>query len=375
MFGHRRYRNRIHDTTEKNMRRRSVLTGACGLAACAALSHVSSKAAGATLQQNLADVWESWKLTHLEGTGRVVDSLQQGSSHSEGQAYGMLLATTFDDRRAFEKMETWLKVNLAVRPDSLSAWRWLPNEAERVPDTNNASDADIFRAWALLKASQKFSVAEYRELAQQIVIDLIASCIVERDDIGAPPLLLPAAQGFVTAAGFIINPSYSMPIAMSELARAFNLPILERAADGAVALLAKLAQEGPVPDWLEIVGDSHGPADGLSYNSGYEAMRVPLFLIWSGLKDHPAVRRYAQAQMRSPEGSVATVFESVGGKIVETSSQAGYKSIAALSICATQNLLGSDIPPYVASEPYYPGTLHIFAMIAQAQAVPMCFPV
>ena len=192
------------------------------------------------MESNLADVWAAWKLAHLDGTGRVIDRMQQDSSHSEGQAYGMLLAATMGDRPAFDRIEAWTKVNLAIRADHLTAWRWLPEASERVPDMNNASDGDLFRAWALLKASEKFSAPQYRDLAQLIVSDLIATCIVERDGVDALPLLLPAAEGFRTASGFIINPCYSMPLAMTELATALDQPLLAREARGAVVLMEKL---------------------------------------------------------------------------------------------------------------------------------------
>ncbi len=357
------------------MNRRRIIANLGGVAAWAVFGKHLAYAKEENMESNLADVWAAWKLAHLDGTGRVIDRMQQDSSHSEGQAYGMLLAATMGDRPAFDRIEAWTKVNLAIRADHLTAWRWLPEASERVPDMNNASDGDLFRAWALLKASEKFSAPQYRDLAQLIVSDLIATCIVERDGVDALPLLLPAAEGFRTASGFIINPCYSMPLAMTELATALDQPILARAARGAVDLMEKLAQNGLVSDWVEVVGDAVGPATSFSYNAGYEAIRAPLFLIWSGHKDHPAVRRFAQAQMRAPEGLTATVIEHQTGEILETSPHAGYKSIAALSLCTSQDLLGSQLPPFVKADPYYPATLQMFAMIAQSLAAPRCFPV
>jgi len=356
------------------MKRREVMAGIGAFAGLGALSGLPAYGQDADIEVNLRDVWAAWKAANLDSSGRVVDRNQQNASHSEGQAYGMLLAVTVGDRLAFERMETWTKVNLGVRSDNLLAWRWLPDAPERVPDTNNASDGDLFRAWALLKASRKFSVPEYRELAKSIATDLVELCIIESPGSDATPLLLPAAHGFRTDSGFIINPCYSMPLAMTELATAFELPELALAARGAVDLQATLARDGVVPDWVEITSDAIRPAQDFSFNAGYEAMRIPLFLIWSGLNAHPAVLRYAEAQARAPEGSAATVIDRKTGKILETSAHAGYKAVAALSICSAQNSVGSALPPFVSDDPYYPATLQVMTMIAQAKSAPMCFP-
>lgn len=356
------------------MKRRNVMAGLGALAGLGAATGVPAYGQDADLEVNLRDVWAAWQASNLDASGRVVDRFQEDASHSEGQAYGMLIAATVGDRRAFDSMETWARVNLAVRPDNLLAWRWLPNAPERVPDTNNASDGDLFRAWALLKASRKFSVPEYRDIAQRIAADLVATCIVDLPGSKPMPLMLPAAQGFRTANGFIYNPCYSMPLAMTELATAFDMPVLARAARNAVDLDGRLARDGVVPDWVEIEGADIRPAQNFSFNAGYEAMRIPLFLIWSGLKEHPAVLRYAEAQARAPAGSAATVIDRKTGKILETSTEAGYKAVAALSVCAAQNTVGSAVPPFVPNDPYYPATLHVMAMIAQTQSAPMCFP-
>lgn len=83
--------------------------------------------------------WSSWKGAFLSPDGRVVDTLQGGISHSEGQGYGMVLASAFTDRSTFEAMRRWTEQHLAVRQDALLAWRWTPDEPLGVRDYNNAS--------------------------------------------------------------------------------------------------------------------------------------------------------------------------------------------------------------------------------------------
>ena len=357
------------------MNRRSLLSGMAALVGLIGTAAATS-AQTLGLEANLQDVWLAWRTANLDATGRVIDQFQRNSSHSEGQGYGLLLAATLGDQRAFERMETWTRLNLAIRSDNLMAWRWFPDEPVKVPDLNNASDGDLFRAWALLRAARRFNIPDYRQSAKLIVSDIVASCIARHPG-GADhdPLLIPGAEGFRTEAGFIYNPCYAMPLAMTELATEFDVPILAQAARGAVELARTLAQDGVVPDWVEVTPSGVRAAEGFSFDAGYEAMRLPLYLIWSGLKDHPAVLRYAEAQERLGAGLVATVIDRETGRALSTSNDPGYRAISALADCTVRQSVGSQIPPFSSSSPYYPGTLQLFTMIAQIEASPMCIPI
>ena len=357
------------------MNRRSLLSGMAALAALnGAAPEVAAQALG--LEAKLEDVWLAWRSSNLDATGRVVDQLQRRSSHSEGQGYGMLLAATLGDQRSFDRMETWARLNLAIRSDNLMAWRWFPDDPVKVPDLNNATDGDLFRAWALLRAARRFNVPEYRETARLIVDDIVASCIAPHPGgDGFDPLLIPGAQGFETGTGFIYNPCYAMPLAMTELATDLDAPVLAQAARGAVEVARTLAQDGVVPDWVEVTPSGLHAAEGYSFDSGYEAMRLPLYLIWSGLRDHPAVYRYAEAQEQVAPGLVATVIDRETGRALSTSDDPGYKAVSALAKCTVRQSVGSQIPPFSTGSPYYPGTLQVFSMIAQIEASPMCIPI
>lgn len=357
------------------MNRRNALSGLMALAGCASFG-TGGWGQTSAIEAKLQDVWLAWLDTHVDATGRVIDGLQGNSSHSEGQAYGLLLAATMGDHRAFERIENWTRLNLAIRSDNLMAWQWFPDELVRVPDLNNATDGDLFRAWALLRASRRFNVPDYHRVAEQIVSDVTESCIVAHPaGNGFDPLLIPGVQGFETPAGFVYNTCYAMPLAMTELATEFDKPILAQAARGAVEMARELAQVGVVPDWVEVTSSGPRAAEGYSFDAGYEAMRLPLYLIWSGIADHPAIRRYAEAQSRVPVGRVATQIERETGRAIATSPDPGYKAISALAVCAANDSVGSDIPPFSTSSPYYPATLQMFAMIAQIEASPMCIPI
>lgn len=221
--------------------------------------------------------WEAFKARFVTAEGRVVDSGNGDMSHSEGQGFAMVLATAFDDPGAFLALWRWARTMLQVRDDALLAWAWRP-EAGEVTDRNNASDGDIFVAWGLLRAFARWGEPAWRDAARRILADLAARCVVTRGD---ATLLLPAASGFVHGERVVVNPSYWVYPALHAFA--------EAGADGPWRALARSGRalvdgfaatgSGLVPDWCR-VGDRIGPAEGLSFAFGFDAVRVPLYLRW-----------------------------------------------------------------------------------------------
>ncbi len=321
-------------------------------------------------------VWESWKAAFLRSDGRVVDTLQHESSHSEGQGYGMLAATMFDDEVAFRQMLQWTERQLAIRPDPLLAWRWLPGQANPVPDTNNASDGDLFYAWALVRAAAKFGDRSYLRRAGEIAEALAEKCIIAMPGASDKSLLLPAAFGFNHEKHVSINPSYYMPLAMRDVAAATGVTKLASCAQHGEVLLDDLARDGLVPDWVDISESGMKASEALASNTGYEAIRVPLFLVWSRMPEHRAVRRMAAVYGRTlqPGIGVPTIVEPLSGVVLETSNDPGYHAIAGLVICSSQRGLGATIPPFSPQQPYYPATLQLFTMFAVDHTVPECVP-
>lgn len=364
------------------MNRRHFLTlmGAAPVFAAAGVSGVSAQGLLATgnLSETARPVWDAWKGGYLQSDGRVVDGLQHNASHSEGQGYGALLATEFNDPEAFRRIFDWTENRLSVRGDGLLAWRFLPAESNPVPDINNASDGDLFYAWALVRASRRFNDRAYLTRAIQTAQALAARCIVPNRANPSESLFLPAAQGFVHDDRIVFNPSYVMPLAMREVAAATGVTELALAAQNAEAILLQLSQIGPVPDWVQVTANGMEPAPDFSSNTGYEAMRVPLYLVWSGLNRHPAVMQMQRIYDRTVQAGVPvpTVIEPLSGTVIEASNDPGYRALAALVSCAgSTGQSGSLMPPFDPSQPYYPATLQMFAMIAANQVSPECVPI
>ncbi|WP_054006368.1 glycosyl hydrolase family 8 [Cypionkella psychrotolerans] len=311
--------------------------------------------------------WELWKAAFLTHDGRVVDHLQDDASHSEGQGYGMFLAAWFGDMQAFQRMDGWTSSFLAVRQDPLLAWRWTPNQSPQISDYNNATDGDLFHAWALLRAGLRFKSDDYLARAREVARFIAASCVRPDPRGNGRLLFLPGAERFSTDEYATVNPSYYMPLAMRELGLAASEPALLRCADDGEALLAELAVAvGLVPDWIDVGPFGWRYAQGHPAQSGYDALRSALFLIWSGSLDHPAVERaaafyIAEAKRGAP---VPTVIASSGKTVRATSDYPGYEAVSALVSCAA----GADehvmISRSLDDQPYFPATLHLFSQIA-----------
>lgn len=67
--------------------------------------------------------WAAYKRRFVEADGRVADTGNLGTSHSEGQGYGLLLAAAAADRETFDRIWSWTNSRLLIRSDRLAATR------------------------------------------------------------------------------------------------------------------------------------------------------------------------------------------------------------------------------------------------------------
>lgn len=330
-----------------------------------------------SLDHPLQEAWRAWKTLCLLPDGRVVDQFQDAASHSEGQGYGLTLAALFGDREAAESIITWTERQLNQRGDGLLSWRWRPETTPHVQDPNNASDGDLFYAWGLGLLGSREGRLELIERAARIVDALLAQCVAEHPDGSGRQLLLPGAAGFQQENMLVLNPSYYMPRAMRDLSRITGREALAKLAGDGEALIDELARGGLVPDWISLTAEGPAaPPDNLSRRSGYEAIRVPLFALWSDRAEARAVTAFSHALAAAgPQPGAITVFDPANGEVLEHSSHPGYAAIAALATCATSNRVGSLMPAFSNDQPYYPATLHLMTLVVQATVFPRCVPI
>ena len=354
-----------------------------GFLASAAMSAVASSlgsglcAATAATPDPLLPLWKAWKLIHVSSSGRVIDRLQDNVSHSEGQGYALLVAEALGDREGFDLILAWTLANLAVRDDALLAWRWHPANGGGVTDTNNATDGDLFTAWALMRAADRFGEPRYGEIGTRIAADISRLCLIPSPGSAQEWLLLiPGVEGFATSEGVVVNPAYYMLRAMREIGEQAAEPRLVAAAADGNAMLSRLARERLVPDWVRVTSEGFSPDPEKSRAFGYEALRVPLYLIWSGLPGHPAVARAREAYRASlgeAGETIPVVIDPETGETRETSSDPGYRALAALTACAGGARTGGLMPAFTAGQPYYPGVLQLLSLLAQRESTLGCY--
>jgi endo-1,4-beta-D-glucanase Y len=224
-------------------------------------------------------LWERYKTDFVSSDGRIIDYHQGLISHSEGQGYGMRLSVLFDDRTAFEKIWRWTKANLQVRADSLFAWQWgkRPNGEWKVIDYNNATDGDIFIAYALLKALEKWHDAGYHGEALKIIQDIRTNLSM---DWHGHMFLLPGYHGFKNNDQVELNPSYSILAAFRQFAKEDQRSFWEKIYQDSLFLIEQSCfGKWCLPaDWLVLTDGRVSLSAGRDPYFGNEAIRILLHL-------------------------------------------------------------------------------------------------
>lgn len=308
-----------------------------------------------------SSAWSAWRDRFLAGDGRVIDTGQGGMSHSEGQAYGLLLAQSHGDRDSFEQIESWTRSHLATRQDALMAWSWRDGA---VTDWRNATDGDLLRAWALLRAHLFSGWAGHERVALEITRAIAAICLAPDPRAPEELLLKPAdlQMGDPDQPGAVlVNPSYYHSRALRELGAAFDDPRLIRTADhGETLLRAPQA----LRDWVLVRKDGLHPPKGLADRFSYDAIRIPLYLCWSDRSRHPAV---AAARSRLDAATLPghlAISTDPDGHPLAQSNLPGFHAVRALTLGQPVTASGADIR----AQGYYPATLQLLATVAARES-------
>lgn len=240
--------------------------------------------------QPLDPAWLAFRHRYLRAEGRVVDDGRGGISHSEGQGFAMLLAQRAGDVEAFEAMWAWTRQRLARPSDALMSWRFTPRPGEAPHDPNNATDGDLFLAWSLAEAGQRWNRPDFARAGQAIARDILRLATREAN---GRLLLLPGVQGFAQRDAVVVNPSYYVFPAFAALERLTGEPGWARLRRDGLDLLeqCRFGRWGLPADWVRVpLGAGRvAPAHGFPPRFAYDAVRVPLYLAWAGEDGAPAL--------------------------------------------------------------------------------------
>lgn len=318
-----------------------------------------------------AKAWSAYKEKFLDASGRIVDDGNGGISHSEGQGYGMLLAYLADSPSDFEQIWYFTRTELLLRDDGLAVWKWDPAVTPHVTDTNNASDGDLLIAYALALAGSAWNNQSYLEAAAKIADALLAHAIVKT---GGRTVLLPGVEGFTAPErhdGPVINPSYWVYEAIPVMAVLAPSDAWQALSDDGLSLLRSL-QFGPrkLPaDWVSL-NHQPRPAEGFDAEFGYNAIRIPLYLVRAEVSDKALLLRL-QSGMTATDGAPATI-ELQTGKPKQSLPDAGYRIVNDVVACVTD---GTKLPAssrQFAPSLYYPSTLQLLGLAFVGEKHPEC---
>lgn len=319
----------------------------------------------------MAGDWAAYRAKFLQAEGRIVDDANGNISHSEGQGYGMLLAYLAGSRADFDIIWAFTRNEMLLRDDGLVAWKWDPNATPRVTDPNNATDGDILIAYALALAGKEWANADYSKAALGLIQAIREAAVVEAQ---GREILLPGVNGFKVADrpddGPVINPSYWIFEAFPVFAGLDEGGGWDRLSRDGLAWLRQ-TRFGPrkLPvDWVSVRGRPV-PAAGFPAEFGYNAVRIPLYLVRAGVKDVALIKGLGQGM--SDGGDVVTSDIRTGNS-KDRLADAGYRIIPALAACIAD---GTPVPAELrtfAPTNYYPSTLHLLSLSYLAQNKGAC---
>ena len=362
-------------------RRRSILKGLMGVAAATALPGValapaSSQVLGPMLpappQSSATEAdraeWAAFRARFVSPEGRVVDTANDGISHSEGQGYAMLMAEWTNDRATFERLLAWTRANLTRPRDALFAWRWSPN-AQVARDMNSATDGDIVIGWALQRAAERWSVPAWRCMAEAIARDVLRLSVRE---VAGRTVLLPGPHGFEKQDHVVLNPSYYNTPALRALARLAPSPIWSKLeADGQWLMAAARFGRWELPaDWIELNRRSGTvtPAAEWAPRFSWDAIRVPLFQAWAGEGHAPALASALNFWTHATPGRLPAWTDLRTGALAPYPGHAGISAVATVSYNAKTGFSQQvAIPSVTRATDYYGAALVMLARIAQQE--------
>ena len=319
--------------------------------------------------------WEEFKAIYISPEGRVID----GSNHklittSEGQAYAMVFALIADDKKTFQRLLNWTESNLANNDlaVNLPAWLWgLNKETYSVLDTNSASDADLWIAYALTEAGRIWNESRYESLGY-----FLAQRILQKEAVQIPNygwMVLPGSRGFqVTTTSWRLNPSY-LPI---QILRRFEVlfphSVWHEITENSIKLLNQSSPLGFAPEWAVLNTNNQIQDDNSDTKiGGYNAIRVYL---WLGMFSEDEPEKKALMSHYSPMLKIIQSDEFVAEQYdIALKTQSGYHPlgfkaavlpflVSAEDLKTTNNFLNELITRKTSSKPdhYYENVLVLF---------------
>lgn len=259
-------------------------------------------------------LWQNYAQRSVQDDGRMLESsMEPNHSTSEGQSYGMVFALVANDRKRFDALWSWTVANMmgADLKTRLPGWLWGQGKdgVWQIQDTNSASDADLWMAYALLEAARLWQAPAYRDDALALLKTIESQLVVDLPGLGK--MVLPGPEGFAQPDHlWRLNPSYLPIPLLRRLAKEAPHGPWKEIADNTLKMIQATSPKGFVADWQGYRGTS--PKTGLfvvdpskGELGSYDAIRVYL---WAGMT--PASDPLAAALLARLDGMSASTASS-----------------------------------------------------------------
>ena len=340
-------------------------TRSCKFLMCSLLGCLFLGLAGCA-ESNIV-TWEQYKERFLSSDGRVIDTGNRNVSHSEGQGWAMILAVANNDRNSFDRVWQWTRETLARNDLRLFSWRYDPADTPPVRDPNNASDGDLFIAWALALAAEQWQDRNY-SIASVAIRNEIANSLVQQ--VSGYTVLLPGVYGFVGEDFVDLNLSYWFMPALRDFAIVDpDGPWQRLISDGRRLLEDARFGELRLPvDWLRLYSNGIAePSPNFPPRFGFDAVRIPLYFAWANFGADEALQGIAEFWRG---GAAAPAWINV-----ENGEVADYP--VSKGVVAIQDLLAGDEDASgtarLEEEDYYSASLLLLSRLAAEKQLPVSF--
>lgn len=288
----------------------------------------------------VARAWRAYARRFIRRSGRVIDRSDGNRTTSEGQAYALVRAAWADDEATFNRVLRWTRTHLQGGDSTaLPAWWWgLRDGAWGVVDPNPAADADVWMAYAMLVAAERWNRPELLHEARGMIASIWRGEVAA---VGPWTVLLPGPWA-QSQDPVRINPSYLLPFAFRAFAEVDPDHDWMALVDGSYDVLGILMSGDTLPpDWAHFersTGQRAPEPDDAPENSaahGWEALRVAWTLAadarWHGEpRARALMTAYADlAERYGQDGRLGAIVDGTGAALVPYGSPALYGSLLA----------------------------------------------
>jgi endoglucanase len=180
---------------------------------------------------------------------------------------------------------------------------------------------------------------------------------------------LPGEVGFTGEGRRVVNLSYWIFPALRDIAAATGDPIWNRliATGHRLVERARFGARQLPSDWLETNGDLR-PAESFPPRFGYDAVRVPLNLVWGGMATADRLEPIARA-WSSFGREVPAWIDVMTDQVSPEFQSPGMQAVARLTLAAAQGrrLSDADLPSLDAAQDYYAASLLMQCYLAATE--------